>query len=241
MVVSRKLSDAGYDGALVELGTDIKRAVAGVKKSAAIPFSGKTEFLADGVRIDGTKLSYTLRPRATFTGNAWQDFCVKIAGDIVSLMVLLRMRDVSIGEFQNADETALASADPESLVRRNALRRRVSQPRPPRIEPVPTDVSGLVALARIWWHELSPAKELTAGFWDMANYLRSQSGDSEIAACATRRLDAWAERQAAWWGATAQSERMDRACLEQGEGSLMGGDLYSNPYADTDKFEASVV
>jgi hypothetical protein len=238
--VTCKLSAAGYDSALVELGTDIKRAVAGVKKAAVIPFAGKTEFLADGVRIDGTKLSYMLRPRATLTGNAWQDFCVKIAGDLVSLTVLLRMRAVSIGEFQLADQTALANADAESLARRNTLR-RVPQPTPPRIEPPPVDSTKTVALARIWWHALSPAKKATVGFWNMVHYLRSQSEDTEAAADATRRLDAWAERQTTDWEAAAPS--MKEGCMFVGlaDGSLLEIDMYSNPYVDTEVFETSVV
>ncbi|WP_421380231.1 hypothetical protein ACOCG7_23470 [Paraburkholderia sp. DD10] len=237
-VVSRKLTDAGYDGSNVQLGTDIKRAVAGIRKSAEIPFAGNTEFYADGVRIDRSKLSYMLRPRATCTGNAWQDFCVKIAGDLVSLTVLLRMRAVSIGEFQAADEMALANADPDSLARRNALQ-RAAQAAPSRIEPVPTDASGLIALARIWWHELSPAKKSTAGFWDMAHYLRSQSGDRETAADAARWLDVWAERQTAWHAEILQPAKRGGAYVDGHDGALTKIDVYANPYGDTDEFEAS--
>jgi hypothetical protein len=192
------------------------------------------------VRIDGAKLSYMLRPRATCTGNAWQDFCVKIAGEVVSLTVLLRMRAVSIGEFQAADETALACADTESLARRNALR-RVPQSTPPRVEPTPMDSSEMVALARVWWHQLSPAKKSTAGFWDMAHYLRSQSDDPETAADATRRLAAWETRQTAWRGVTAQSVKEACVCVAHADGSLKEIDMYANPYVDTHAFEVSAV
>ncbi|MFK4440702.1 hypothetical protein ABH944_000910 [Caballeronia udeis] len=238
--VSTKLSNAGYDGALVKLGTDIKRAVAGVKKAAGIPFAGKTEFLADGVRIDGTKLSYMLRPRATLTGNAWQDFCVKIAGDLVSLTVLLRMRAVSIGEFQLADQTAIASGDTESLARRNALR-RVPQSTSPRIEPPPVDLSETAELARVWWHALSPVRKATVGFWDMLHHLRSQSEDKEAAADAMRRLDSWAERQTAGWAVPAQSVKECCTFVGLVDGSRLEVDMYSNPYVDTDAFETNVV
>jgi len=237
LAVVRKLTEAGYDGGAVERGTDIKRAVAGVKQSAAIPFAGKTEFYADGVRIDGTKLSYMLRQRAVLTGNAWQDFCVKVAGDVVNLAVMLRLRGVSIGEFQTADERAVAAADGDALRRRKALRRapqstlRCADQKQP-------EAPEMAALARTWWNVLSPAKKATAGFWNMAHYVRSVSDNPMEAAEAKRRLDAWADRCVE--SACEQQKPMHRggAYVEQPDGMLAEFDSYPNPYADADAFEA---
>jgi hypothetical protein len=237
LAVIRKLTDAGYDSSAVESGTDIKRSVAGVKHSAAIPFAGETEFYADGVRIDGTKLSYMLRQRAVLTGNAWQDFCVKVAGDFVNLTVLLRMRRVSIGEFQAADARALAAADDDALARREDLR-RARQAVPRSVDWAQPDAPELAVLARTWWHELSPAKKATAGFWEMAHHVRSVSADPIEAAEAKRRLDAWADR---WAETTSGEQAPTHRCgdyVEQPDGTLADFDSYLNPYADAGAFEA---
>jgi hypothetical protein len=237
LAVIRKLTEAGYDGGTVERGTDIKRAVAGVKQSAAIPFAGKTDFYADGVRIDGAKLSYMLRQRAALTGNAWQDFCVKVAGDVVNLTVLLRLRGVSIGEFRAADERAVAAADGDELRRRNALRRAPQSAQRCADQKQP-ETPELATLARIWWNELSPAKRATVGFWNMAQYVRSLSDDPLEAAEAKRRLEEWASPCVESTCEQRKPMLMGSDYVEQPGGRLVEYDAHPNLYADADAFEA---
>lgn len=115
----------GYDIAGLTTGTDIKRIVNGGDRSSR---PAPTLFFADAVSIDGTTYKYRQR-NTTPTGTPWNDLCIRIGGVEVPLVTVLKLRNISIGEFQQLNKAALEFASAEQTVNRQALDRQPSTPR----------------------------------------------------------------------------------------------------------------
>jgi hypothetical protein len=118
---SEVLRQHGYSPANMIKGTDIKRIVRDQVRGPA-KSQEATVFFADGLSIDGRTYQYRQR-NTTPTGNAWQDFCIRIRGAETPLHTVLVLRNVSIGEFQNKDEAAMMFASEEQKTKRQQLNR----------------------------------------------------------------------------------------------------------------------
>ncbi|SDO83519.1 hypothetical protein SAMN04488595_102454 [Ralstonia sp. 25mfcol4.1] len=154
----------GYEAAGLVTGTDIKRIVKGGDSSSQ---PEPTKFFADGVSIDGTTYKYRQR-NTTPTGTPWNDLCIRVGGVEVPLVTLLKLRNISIGEFQQLDDEAKRFASTEQTVKRQELDR---EPRTPRsianlatvvertqrrsINPDEYTSSELAELVRTWFYNVT--------------------------------------------------------------------------------------
>lgn len=129
--VSDVLRQHGYSPATLVTGTDIKHIVRDqvrVGTTGAAATEVHTEFLPDGLSLDGRTYQYRQR-NTTPTGNPWYDFCVRIGGVETPLYTVLVLRNVGIGEFKLRDEAAMQSATPEQRARRQELDRESKEHR----------------------------------------------------------------------------------------------------------------
>ncbi|MEX3809024.1 hypothetical protein AB3X96_01950 [Paraburkholderia sp. BR13439] len=119
------LSKHGYSTTTLVKGTDIKRIVRDQVRDAtpeAATAEISTVFFPDGVAIDGKTYKYRQRNN-TPTGLPWNDLCIRLAGVEIPLNSVLKLRGVSIGEFQLKDAAAREFARTEQTVRRQELDR----------------------------------------------------------------------------------------------------------------------
>ncbi|WP_422647984.1 hypothetical protein OJJOAM_002201 [Cupriavidus sp. H18C1] len=121
--VAEILRSHGYEVTGLVKGTDIKRIVDG-KSSPPSP----TIFFPDAVSIDGTIYRYRER-RTTPTGTPWNDLCIRIGSAEVPLVTVLKLRNISIGEFQQLDDAAKRFAETQQTVRRQELDKERECPR----------------------------------------------------------------------------------------------------------------
>ncbi|HEX7747584.1 MAG TPA: hypothetical protein VF445_02435 [Bordetella sp.] len=128
-MAERRLREAQYSASDIKTGSDIKSSIkAGKVATADIKAMITTGFQPDGIVLDGFLHKYRKRD-ITPTGQPWHDFNVRFCKSDIPLGAVLKMRGVSIGEFQAADEQAQAAATPEQRHAREALTRRGVQPR----------------------------------------------------------------------------------------------------------------
>lgn len=122
-MAERKLREAGYPAHEIKTGSDIKaRVKAGKKRCAGIEATITTGFQPDGIVLDGYLHKYRKRD-ITPSGQPWHDFNVRFCDSDIPLGAVLKMRGISIGEFQSADERACANATPQQMAYREALSR----------------------------------------------------------------------------------------------------------------------
>lgn len=112
----------GYATDTLVKGTDIKRIVKNNIRTETEKDDGVV-FFADGVSIDETMYKYRQRD-VTPSGNPWYDFCIRVAGNDTPLQTVLKIRGISIGDFQKRDEAARKFASTEHTVKRQQLDRQ---------------------------------------------------------------------------------------------------------------------
>lgn len=121
------LAEHGYETSDITTGTDIVRIVRNnVRSGAAVPQTITTKFYADRVELDGRCFQYRQRDRVP-TGHAWHDLSLRltigVAGVDVPLAAVLKLRNIGIGEFIQADESAIANGSPDEIARRHDVSR----------------------------------------------------------------------------------------------------------------------
>ncbi|MFM0648092.1 hypothetical protein PQR14_27555 [Paraburkholderia bryophila] len=127
------LEDHGYEVSGLTKGSDIVRIVRdNVRSGATVPQTITTKFYADRVELDGRSFVYRQRERVP-TGNAWHDLSLRltigVAGVDVPLVAVLKLRNIGIGEFIQADEAARKTASVAEAERRAAID-RLARPHP---------------------------------------------------------------------------------------------------------------
>ncbi|WP_250476114.1 MULTISPECIES: hypothetical protein [unclassified Caballeronia] len=187
--VSGILRQHGYSPATLKKGTDIKRIVKEQIRGDTPAANQPTVFFPDGVSIDGKIYKY--RQRNTIpTGLPWYDLCIRIAGSEVPLQIVLKLRAVSIGEFQLKDKAAQDFASSEQTVRRQELDREPQVARSlselakavrenQRKAVVPGEYTGsqLGQLIRSWFYNVTVTK---AGYVCLGDLLKSMEDNPEI-------------------------------------------------------------
>ncbi|WP_168794683.1 hypothetical protein [Paraburkholderia aromaticivorans] len=147
------LSSCGYEVSGLAKGTDIVRIVRdNLRRGVTVPQTITTKFYADRVELDGRSFAYRQRDRVP-TGNAWHDLSLRltigVAGVDVPLAAVLKLRNIGIGEFIQADERARHAASAGEAEKRATID-RPARPHPAvhRLSQAPTDAPGaLVAQA----------------------------------------------------------------------------------------------
>lgn len=121
--VGNILKAFGYDPSTVKRGTDIKRIVKNnIRAGSTSAKQTNTEFLADGVKLNGKRYLYKARQRDA-TGQMLDDACIRIAGCDVPLIAVVTILGMGRQEFLAADEAAQAGADPDQIENRRSLQR----------------------------------------------------------------------------------------------------------------------
>jgi len=125
--VRRILTEYGYEPSGLRTGTDIKNIVRdNIRHGAAVPQTITTTFYADRIELDGIAFKYRRRERFQ-TGGAWNDLSIRVtvgvSGVDVPLLAVLKLRNIGIGEFINADEAAVRLAGPDEFTNRKKLDR----------------------------------------------------------------------------------------------------------------------
>lgn len=133
LMVRPILSSHGYEVSGLTKGSDIVRIVReNIRSGATVPQTITTKFFADRIELDGRSFAYRQRDRVP-TGNAWHDLSLRltigVAGVDVPLAAVLKLRNIGIGEFIQADEAAVTSANDAEAERRRLLN-RLPQVRP---------------------------------------------------------------------------------------------------------------
>lgn len=187
--VSKVLRQHGYSPATLKKGTDIKRIVREEIRDDMPAANEATVFFPDGVAIDGKTYKYRQRntePR----GLPWYDLCIRIAGSEVPLQIVLKLRGVSIGEFQRKDKAAQDFATSEQTVRRqkldgepqvarslSELARSVRESHRKAVVPGEYTGSQLGELVRAWFYNITVTK---AGYVCLGDLLKSMEDNPEI-------------------------------------------------------------
>jgi hypothetical protein len=120
-LVDKILRLNGYNPILADTGLGIRDAVkAGKESASSIEVSMTTTFYAGGVSL-GNKW-YPYERVATYeTEKPWYYLGVRFAGDCIQLKTILAMRGIGIGQFQDMDDSACASATQEQRIARAKL------------------------------------------------------------------------------------------------------------------------
>lgn len=143
------LAEHGYETSGLTKGTDIVRIVRDdVRTGAAVPRTITTKFYADRIELDGHSFRYRQRDRVP-TGNAWHDLSLRLtiglAGVDMPLAAVLKLRNIGIGEFIQADEVARNTASIHEAERRSTID-RAARPHPAmdRLSRAPTGCPGVL-------------------------------------------------------------------------------------------------
>ncbi|WP_156965836.1 hypothetical protein [Paraburkholderia bannensis] len=156
------LAEHGYETSDITTGTDIVRIVRNnVRSGAAVPQTITTKFYADRIELDGRSFQYRQRDRVP-TGHAWHDLSLRltigVAGVDVPLAAVLKLRNIGIGEFIQADETAIANGTADEIARRRQIN-QVGRAHPTALRlvqgTIPSDGENVAAHARRTWATLA--------------------------------------------------------------------------------------
>lgn len=117
-LVREILRKHGYATDTLVKGTDIKRIVKNQIRSETEK-DDATKFHHDSIEIDGTNYKYKLRRNPS--GNRHSDFCIRMQGCDVPLMVVLKLRGIGVNEFITKDELACQFAAHAHTVKQPTL------------------------------------------------------------------------------------------------------------------------
>lgn len=167
------LRNHGYATGTLVTGTDIKTIVKdNVRMETKIDESIK--FFADSIEIDGTRHKYKLRRNPI--GNRHSDLTIRSYGSDVPLMTVLKLRNISIGEYTTQDELARQFAAHEHTVTRpepqdnvnanKSLERFIESTKNRAREVNPDYYTGtqLFETMRTWYFGFSPARQKMSSF-----------------------------------------------------------------------------
>ncbi len=179
--VAQILQDYGYAIDTLVKGTDLKRIIRDNIRLESQK-SDSTKFFADSIEIDGTRYSYKLRRNPS--GNRLSDFCIRMQGCDIPLMVVLKLRRVGVNEFYNIDEQACQFAHHEHTAKRTNIEAKktlnksldklidYTAHREREVDPNYYTGTQVFETMRTWYFGLSAARQSMATFIDCWNEMK---------------------------------------------------------------------
>jgi hypothetical protein len=181
LYVGHILQDYGYAIDTLVKGTDIKRII---KNNIRIESENNksTKFFSDSIEIDGTTYKYKLRRNPS--GNRHTDFCIRMLGSDIPLLVVLKLRGIGINEFHTTDERACQFSLLEHTVNRpqpeekpihnKSLDKLIDYTAHREREVDPNYYTGtqVFEAMRTWYFGISPARQSMVSFIDCWNEMK---------------------------------------------------------------------